>query len=375
MKQEIPFTDLAIQHKEIEKEITRAIKRVMKRSDFILGEDVQAFEKEFAQFCQARYAVGVSSGTAALFLALASFGIKAQDEVLVPDFTYIATALAVSYTGARPVFVDVEEDTYNIDVDKIRQAITRNTKALIPVHLYGQPTNMPEILKIAKECNLKVIEDAAQAHGASIKMPDGRWQAIGSIGDVGCFSFYPTKNLGGLGDGGMVVTNDETIFKKLLMLRDYGRISKYEHAMVGYNSRLDTLQAAILRLKLRKLKKWNTMRQEVAMVYNKFLQGVDGIITPQAAAGANHVYHVYAIRIKRRDELIQMFKEKGIGAIVHYPIPLHLQKAYQDLGYGQGDFPVSERIAKEIISLPIYPQMKKSQVKFVVEALKKFLRS
>ena len=214
MKQEIPFTDLAIQHKEIEKEITRAIKRVMKRSDFILGEDVQAFEKEFAQFCQARYAVGVSSGTAALFLALASFGIKAQDEVLVPDFTYIATALAVSYTGARPVFVDVEEDTYNIDVDKIRQAITRNTKALIPVHLYGQPTNMPEILKIAKECNLKVIEDAAQAHGASIKMPDGRWQAIGSIGDVGCFSFYPTKNLGGLGDGGMVVTNDETIFKK-----------------------------------------------------------------------------------------------------------------------------------------------------------------
>ena len=375
MKQGIPFTDLAIQHKEIEKEITRAIKRVMKRSDFILGEDVQAFEKEFAQFCQARYAVGVSSGTAALFLALASFGIKAQDEVLVPDFTYIATALAVSYTGARPVFVDVEEDTYNIDVDKIRQAITRNTKALIPVHLYGQPANMPEILKIAKECNLKVIEDAAQAHGASIKMPDGRWQAIGSIGDVGCFSFYPTKNLGGLGDGGMVVTNDETIFKKLLMLRDYGRISKYEHAMVGYNSRLDTLQAAILRLKLRKLKKWNTMRQEVAMVYNKFLQGVDGIITPQAAAGANHVYHVYAIRIKRRDELIQMFKEKGIGAIVHYPIPLHLQKAYQDLGYGQGDFPVSERIAKEIISLPIYPQMKKSQVKFVVEALKKFLRS
>ena len=370
MKRGIPFTDLAIQHKEIEKEITQAIKRVMKRSDFILGEDVQVFEKEFAQFCQARYAVGVSSGTAALFLALASFGIKAQDEVIVPDFTYIATALAVSYTGARPVFVDIEEDTYNIDVNKIRQAITRNTKAIIPVHLYGQPANMPEILKIAKECNLKVIEDAAQAHGASIRMPDGRWQVAGSIGDAGCFSFYPTKNLGGLGDGGMVVTNDETIFKKLCMLRDYGRVSKYEHAMVGYNSRLDTLQAAVLRLKLKKLKKWNAMRQEIAKVYNKFLQGVGGIITPQAAAGVNHAYHVYAIRIKCRDELVQMFKEKGIGAIVHYPIPLHLQKVYHDLGYKVEDFPVSEKIAKEIISLPMYPQLKEKQVKFIANLIK-----
>ncbi len=369
----IPFADLGAQHQEINKELEQALKRVIKRNDFILGKDVEFFEKEFAQFCNVRYAVGVSSGTAALFLALKSLGIGKDDEIIVPDFTFIATALAVSYTGAKPVFVDIEEDTYNIDAAKIKKSITKNTKAIIPVHLYGQPANMPKILKIAKEYNLGVIEDAAQAHGARIKMANGKWQMAGSIGDIGCFSFYPSKNLGALGDGGMVVTNNAEIYQKLLMLRDYGRTSKYKHSMIGYNSRLDTLQAAILRVKLKKLKKWNRMRQKAARVYNKFLKDVNGVITPYAAPFLEHVYHVYAIRTKRRDEVFQRLKEKGIGVIIHYPIPLHLQKVYKELGYQKQDFPVAEKVAKEIISLPMFPHIKTSQIKFTADTLKKIL--
>ena len=365
----IQFSDLGALHKEIEKEITEAINRVIQRGDFILGEDVVLFEQEFAKFCNSRYAVGVSSGTAALFLAVKSLGIGSPDEVIVPDFTYIATALAVSYTGAKPVFVDIEEDTYNLDVAKIKKAITKDTKAIIPVHLYGQPANMPEILKIAKEYNLKVIEDAAQAHGATVKMPDGRWQRTGSIGDAGCFSFYPSKNLGALGDGGLVATDREEIYKKLLMLRDYGRISKYEHVMVGFNSRLDTLQAAVLRAKLKKIDGWNKMRQDAAEVYNKLLKD-SGIITPFVATFARHVYHVYAVRVKNRDQVCEKLKAAGVSAIIHYPIPLHLQKAYADLRYKKGDFPVSERVAQEIISLPMFPHIKEEEIEFVVKTLK-----
>jgi len=366
----VSFADLTAQHREIKKDIDRVIKNIQKRSDFILGEDLQCFEKEFAAFCGSSYAVGVSSGTAALFLALKCLDIGPGDEVIVPDFTFIATALAVSYTGAKPVFVDIDEKTYNIDVSKIEGAITKNTKAIIPVHLYGQPADMPEILKIAKRNNLRVIEDACQAHGAVIKMPGGKWQRAGAMGDMGAFSFYPSKNLGALGDGGIITTSNEGLFKKLLMLRDYGRTSKYEHALIGYNSRLDTLQAGFLRAKLKLLDKWNNARKEAAFFYNKLLGGLKGLITPFASEGVSHVYHVYAIRVKRRDEVCARLKEKEIGVLIHYPIPLHLQPAYNGLGYKRGDFPVSERVSGEIVSLPMYPHIKEKQINYVADALK-----
>jgi len=370
----IHFSDLNIAHREIKREVSLAINKVIHRGDFILGEEVSLFEKEFAQFCGTRYAVGVSSGTAALFLALVSLGIKAGDEVIVPDFTYIATALAVSYTGARPVFVDIKEDTYNIDTAQIRKSITKNTKAIIPVHLYGQPVPMHQILNIAREYNLKVIEDAAQAHGGSLKMPSGKWEKAGSIGEVGCFSFYPSKNLGAMGDAGMITTDKEEIFKKLLILRDCGRVSKYEHAVIGYNSRLDTLQAAILRIKLRKLNKWNESRRKNAQIYNKYLKELSGVIVPYVSQDVKHIYHVYAVRVKHRDRFFKRLKDKGIGVIVHYPIPLHLQKAYRPLGYKEGDFPVAEKVSGEVISLPMFPHLKEKQIKFVVDTIKEALR-
>lgn len=371
----IPFADLGAQHKELKKEIAEAVNRVIRRGDFILGKDVQLFEEEFAKFCHVKYAVGVSSGTAALFLALISLGIGEGDEVIVPGFTFIATALAVSYTGATPVFVDIEEDSYNIDAEKIKKALTKNTKAIIPVHLYGQPADLPEIAKVAKEYNLKVIEDAAQAHGASIKMAGGRWQAAGSVGDMGCFSFYPSKNLGAMGDSGMITTNSREIYKKLLMLRDCGRVSKYEHKIVGYNSRLDTLQAAILRVKLKKLDTWNNMRMEAANIYNESLKDVRAVTTPYRADSLKHIFHVYAIRVKRRNNLLRALQDRGICAIIHYPIPLHMQKAYRYLGYKKGDFPVAEKISQEIISLPMYPHLKKSQILYVTDTIRKVLGS
>lgn len=370
----VKFCDLGKQHNEVRQEINRAINKVIQSGDFILGRDVFLFENKFARFCKARYAAGVSSGTAALFLALKSLGIGCGDEVIVPAFTYIATAFAVSYTGAKPVFADIDEESYNIDISQIKKAITKNTKAIIPVHLYGQPADMPQILKIAKAYNLRVIEDAAQAHGAKIKMPDGEWQMAGSIGDLGCFSFYPSKNLGGMGDGGIVVTNNEESYKKLRILRDCGRISKYEHALIGYNARLDTLQAVILRTKLKRLNKWNEARIKAAGLYDKFLGGTPEIITPKVMPYAKHIYHVYAIRSKKRDKIFAGLKKEGIDAIIHYPIPLHLQRAYADLGFKEGDFPVCERIAQEIISLPIYPQITEKEIKFIVNTIKKIIK-
>ncbi|MFH0790739.1 MAG: DegT/DnrJ/EryC1/StrS family aminotransferase [Candidatus Omnitrophota bacterium] len=367
----IPFTDLNAQHKEIRNQIDQAVKRTIKRGDFILGKDVKLFEEEFAGFCHTRYALGVSSGTDALFLALLSLGIEKGDEVIVPDFTYIATALAVSYTGARPVFVDIDEKTYNIDVEKIEKAITKNTRAIIPVHLYGQPANMPEIITIARRYKLRIIEDAAQAHGASIKMPNGQSRIAGGIGDIGCFSFYPTKNLGALGDGGIIVTNETKIYNKLCLLRDYGRLSKYEHIVIGYNCRLDTLQAAILRAKLKRLAAWNKLRQQAARLYDEALKDVRGIVTPYVSNFAEHVYHVYAVRTSQRDQVYQKLKDKGISVLLHYPIPLHLQKAYKDLGYKKGDFPVSERVSQEIISLPMYPHLNRHQINYITDNIKR----
>lgn len=370
----IPFVDLNNQHNEIKIKIDRAISRVMNRGDFILGEDVKSFENEFSKFCHSRYAIGVNSGTDALFLALLSLGIGKKDEVIVPDFTYIATAFSVSFTGATPVFVDIDEKTYNIDAHQIRKKITKNTKAIIPVHLFGQPANMPEILKIAREFNLKVIEDVAQAHGATIRIGKTRPMRTGGIGDIGCFSFYPTKNLGALGDAGMIVTNRKDVYRRLLMLRDCGRKSKYRHAIIGYNSRLDSIQAAILREKLQRLEQWNALRQEKASIYNRLLKDVEDVIIPCPDNSLGHVYHAYTIRVKKRDKVFKQLKKNGIGAIIYYPIPLHLQKAYIGLGYKKKDFPVAERLSREVISLPIHPHLKTSQIEFIVKVLKGILR-
>ncbi len=383
----VPFVDLGAQYKQIKSQALRRLDRLCKRGNFILGEELNKFEQEFADYCGARYAVGLNSGTDALFLGLLSLGIGRNDEVIVPALTFIATALAVSHTQARPVFVDIDEKTYNIDVNRIEKAITRRTRAIIPVHLFGQPADMDPVLKIADKYGLKIIEDAAQAHGAEYKRSGNkssllrrhaagrRRQAarrIGSIGDIGCFSFYPTKNLGGFGDGGMAVTNNKKAYHRLRILRDSGRVSHNIHALKGYNSRLDTLQAAILRLKLRYLDKWNQMRRENARTYTDLLKDNAEVICPYEAACARHVYHIYALQVKNRDRLLAYLRKKEIGALIHYPNPVHLQKAYKDSGYKPGDFPAAEKIARQIISLPMHPFLKRREIEYVAKKILQF---
>jgi len=366
----VPFVSLKNQYAEIKRELLPYLRSAVERSDFILGKDVQLFETDFARYCRRRFAVGVNSGTDALFLGLLSLGVGPGDEVIVPAFTYIATALAVTYTGAKPVFVDIDPCTYAMDVTRAGKAIGKKTKAIIPVHLYGHCVDMDPLLKIAKARGIKVIEDTAQAHGALY-----RKAKAGSMGDIGCFSFYPTKNLGAFGDGGMVVTDNEPIYRKLLMFRDYGRKSRYEHVSIGYNSRLDTVQAAVLRAKLPCLDRWNSLRRKNAAAYNRMLKGVDSITTPYEAEYAKHVYHIYAVRVKDRDAVAAELSRNGIGVLIHYPIPLHLQEAYAGLGYRRGDFPVSEAAAAEIISLPMFPHLRESQVRRVCSVLKRALKS
>jgi len=369
----VPFVDLEKQYLEIKKEVDKGLEKLFRKGNFILGEEEKIFEEEFAKYIGTKYAVGVNSGTDALFLGLLSLGIGKGDEVIVPAFTYIATSLAVSYTGAKPVFVDIEEKTYNIDVEKIREVVNKRTKAIIPVHLYGHPANMEPILKIAQEYNLKIVEDCAQAHGAIYKIKNQKSKIknvkVGSLGDIGCFSFYPTKNLGACGDGGMVVTNDKKIYEKLLMLRDYGRKSRYEHIIKGYNSRLDTLQAIILSAKLKRLDKWNDMRRRNANIYCKYLGENKEIILPQEEPYAKHVYHIFAVRVKNRDKICEKLQKKGISVLIHYPIPLHLQEAYKELGYKKGDFPVAEKVAGEVLSLPMYPHLEERDIQKVCSVL------
>ncbi len=367
----VPFIDFTGQNQEIKKEVDAGFKAVIKHGDFVLGKEEQDFEKSFAKYCEAKYAVGVNSGTDALYLAVCAFNIGVGDEVILPTFTYIATALCISYTGAKAVFVDIEKDTYNIDPIKLEKAITPQTKAVIPVHIYGQAANMAEIKVIAIKHNLKVIEDAAQAHGA-------RYQGkrIGSLGDAACFSFYPTKGLGAYGDGGMVVTDDEKVYKECLMLRDYGRESRYVHKVKGYNSRLDTLQAVVLSAKLKRLDQWNKMRAQVAAHYNKLLKDVDGVVTPKLTSDRTHVYQTYAVRIKRhRQKVHDALLKKGVSVLIHYPIPIHLQEAYQELNHKTGDFPEGEAIADETLSLPMFPHMSKKQVEYVCQSLKDILKN
>ena len=368
----IPLVDLKSQYEGIKSEIQTAINGILDSTAFIMGDAVIKFEEEFAKFCGARYGIGTSSGTSALHLALLALGIGEGDEVITTPYTFTATVETIIHSGARPIFIDINPRNYNIDVQKLEEFLKLKTqnpklktrpKAIVPVHIYGQPVDMDSILELAKKYDLKVIEDACQAHGAEYK---GR--RVGSIGDIGCFSFYPGKNLGAYGDGGMVVTDDGEIANKIRCLRDHGRREKYEHIMVGYNYRLDALQAAILRVKLKYLDNWTEKRRKNALIYDELLKDLD-VITPYEEEYAKHVYHLYVVRTKRRDEIHKFLKEKGIACGIHYPLPLHLQKAYQYLEYKEGDFPIAEECAKEVISFPIYPELERKEIEYIVETL------
>ncbi len=360
----IPLVDLNIQYCHIKPEIDAAIERVISQGNFILGGEVRTFEAEFADFCQARYAIGISSCTAALQLALRACGVGHGDEVITTPLTFIATTEAISHVGAQPVFVDIDSTTYNLDPHQIEAAITERTRAIVPVHLYGQPAEMDLILEIARRNNLFVIEDAAQAHGAEYK---GR--RVGTLGNVGCFSFYPGKNLGAYGDGGMVVTNDPDIADQVRLLRNHGRRDKYEHLIEGYSYRLDALQAAILSVKLRHLEHWTDCRRRHAHLYNSLLRDTS-VATPTEAATVRHVYHLYVVNnVEHRADVQQQLKAKGIASGVHYPIPLHLQPAYRRLGHQPGDFPNAEAASQYILSLPMYPELMDGQIDLVVQEL------
>ena len=362
----IPLVDLKAQYLSIKKEIDEAMQRVIDNTAFIMGEEVKCFEEGFARYCDVKYAVGTSSGTTALHLALIACGVGTGDEVITTPGTFIATAEAISQCGARVVFVDIDEKNYNLNPEKIEAVITPRTKAIVPVHLYGQPADLAPIISIAKEHNLKVIEDAAQAHGAEY-----RGQRVGGMGDVGCFSFYPGKNLGAFGDAGMIVTNNDEIAKKAGMLRNHGRSAKYEHLVEGYNYRIDALQAAILGAKLKRLDEWTDKRRRNANLYNELVQDLD-VIVPKEMDYAKHVYHLYVIRTAKRDELRDLLESNGISTGIHYPIPLHLQKAYEYLGHQVGDFPSAERCADEVLSLPMYPELTEEQIEYITKAIKSF---
>src|ERR1700730_11708773 len=363
---QVPFVDLAAQYCSISAEINEAISKVIRETDFILGREVCLFEEEFAAFCQTRFAVGVDSGTSALELALRAYEIGPGDEVITAANGFIASALAISHAGATPVLVDVETDTYTIDAAAIERAITSRTKAIIPVHLYGPPADMDPIVHLAQRHGLVVIEDACQAHGARYK-----GKRAGSLGHAAAFSFYPGKNLGAYGDAGVVVTSDDAVAKRLGMLRNYGQKEKYQHMFRGYNRRLDTLQAAVLRIKLKHLEEWNDARGQHAKSYSRLL-GQAGIVVPRAAAYSESVWHLYVIQTDQRDALKEYLASCGIGVGIHYPIPIHLQPAYRDLGYRQGDFPVTESCARRILSLPMYAELTPDIVNRVAETTSEF---
>lgn len=366
----VDFVNLKVQYMSLKQEIDTAIQNIIDNTAFTLGEEVVEFENNFARYCGSEFCVGVSSGTDALHLALLACGVGKGDEVILPVNTFIATAEAVSYCGATPVFVDVDEMTYNLDIKKLEERITVRTKAVIPVHLYGQPCNMESVKKIAQDHKLKVIEDACQAHGSEILLSN-EWKRMGAIGDVGCFSFYPGKNLGAYGDGGAIVTNDSEIARMIKLLRNHGEESKYIHSVVGYCDRLHAIQAAVLNVKLKKLDEWNHKRRENAALYNHLLKGT-GVTLPYCADNVKHVYHLYVIRADDRDGLMQHLSSNGIFTGIHYPTPVHLQGAYRELGYTAGDFTVAERVSGEIISLPMYPELDQSQIRYVAEQINKY---
>ena len=360
----VPFVDLRRQYESIKIEIDNSVKEVIDNSAFILSSYLQNFENSFSKFCNVKFGIGTKSGTSALFLALKALGIKEGDEVITTPFSFIASASAISHTGANPVFVDIDEKSYNIDVNKIKNAITKKTKAIIPVHLYGQCADMDIINEIAEKYNLFVVEDACQSHGAEYK-----GKKSSSLGDAAAFSFYPTKNLGCFGDGGFITTNNEELYKKINLLRDHGQSKKYEHKLIGYNDRLDSLQAAVLSVKLKYLNKWNELRRKNSRLYSENFSSID-IVTPVEMNYNKHVYNVYAVRVKNRDKLIGFFKSKNIGFTIHYPIPIPFQKAYKFLKIKKGSFPIAEKVSKEIIALPIFPELREEEIRYVVESVK-----
>lgn len=363
----VPFVDLRKQYLSIKSEIDKAIKNVILDTAFIGGKYVEQFEEEFAKYCNAKYCIGVGNGTDALIIAMKALGIGKGDEVITAANSFIATSEAITAAGAKVVFVDCHPDYYTIDVEKIEEKINSKTKAIIPVHLYGQPTNMDHILEIAKKYNLYVIEDAAQAHGAKYK-----GKKVGSLSDIACFSFYPGKNLGAYGDAGAILTNNEELAKKCRMLSNHGRIEKYNHEFEGYNSRLDGLQAAILSVKLKYLDEWNEKRREVAYKYNKLLENTN-VVTPKELPQTECVYHLYVIRTKQRNELQKFLKERGISTGIHYPIGLPFLKAYKYLNLSPKDFPATYQYQNEVLSLPIFPELTNYQIKNVVSNLNKFI--
>lgn len=362
----VPLVDLHAQYRGIAHEVEEAIAHVLNQGDFILGEELHRFEDDFARYCDSAAAIGVDSGTSALKLALLAFDIGPGDEVITPTHTFIATALAISYTGAKPVFVDIDPHTYTMDVTRIERAITPQTRAIVPVHLYGQPADMDPIMDIARGHGLAVIEDACQAHGARYK-----GQRVGSLGDAAAFSFYPAKNLGAYGDGGMVVTNDAEVAGQIRILRDYGQTTKYHHALLGFNHRLDTLQAAVLRVKLRRLDDWNAARRRLAARYDDLLRSLP-VTSPAQAPYGESVYHLYVVQAQDRDGLRRFLGEHGVATGMHYPIPVHLQPAYRGLDHRPGDFPVTEHLAGRILSLPIYPELSERAISHVAALVREY---
>jgi len=366
----VPFFDLSQQNKFLRKEIDQALAQVIDSGKFILGENVSQFEKEFAEYHGARFAIGVASGTDALHLALRACDIKAGDEVITTPFTFVATAEAIACCGATPIFVDIEPKTFNLDVSRLEEKITSRTKAILPVHLYGQSCEMGKIMDVAKKYNLKVIEDCAQATGAEYQ-----GKKVGTFGDAGCFSFFPTKNLGGFGDGGMILTNDQQVAEKIKSLRNHGSKKTYHYEVIGYNSRLDEIQAAVLRVKLSHLNNLIKARRRLANLYRKELRELEDVVNlPTELPNALHTFNQFTLRVKERNPLFEFLKIKGIGAMVYYPKSLHLQEAFSFLGHKPGDFPESEKAQEEVISLPIFPELSEAHTQEVAKAIKEFFQ-
>lgn len=362
----IPFVTFEKMHEEMQQELDGAVNRVVHSNWFIRGKEVEKFEREFAEYCSAKFCVGCGNGLDALYLILRAYGIGSGDEVIVPSNTFIATALAVTYVGATPVLVEPDILTYTINPQRIEEKITNRTKAIMAVHLYGQPADMDFITKIARKYNLKVIEDAAQAHGALYKE-----RIVGSLGDAAGFSFYPGKNLGALGDAGAVVTDDRVLAEKIRALANYGSDYKYHHIYQGNNSRLDEMQAAVLSTKLKYLKKWNNNRNKIAQRYLREIIN-ENIVLPCVADYASHVWHIFAVRLKDRERFMQYLNDNDIGTNIHYPIAIHLQEAYRNLGYKEGDLPLAEEIAATELSLPMYYGMTEEEIFYVIETVNKY---
>jgi len=363
----VPFLDLKSQYKTIKDEVHAAINEVIENTAFAGGPFVAKFEQEFAKYCGTKHAIGVGNGTDALWMALIALGVGAGDEVITTPNTFIATAEAISLAGAIPVFVDIDEKTHNMNPALIEASITKKTKAIIPVHLFGQPADMDPIMAVANKHGLQVIEDACQAHGAEYK---GR--KAGSIGIIGCFSFYPGKNLGAYGEGGGITTNDDALAAKMRMFRDHGQAKKYYHDIIGWNARLDGIQGAVLNVKLKYLGNWTEARRKHAKDYTAGLSTVKDIIVPLEAEYAKHVYHIYAIRVKDRDKLMSYLGEKGISCGIHYPVPLHLQAAYGFLNKCEGSFPIAEKCASQYLSLPMFAELTDEQVSYVIDQIKEY---